>query len=167
MPEAMKTSVELVGDRELVMTRFFEAPRQLVWDAWTQREQIERWWGPKLFQTEVPTMEVRPGGTWHYCMRSEEWGDAWGKGVYREVTEPERLVYVDAFSDEASNTVEGMPQSLITVTFTEQNGGTLLTVHTLYDSPEDRQKVIEMGVEQGFDEQLDRLEELLAAVMRS
>lgn len=159
----MKTVVELVGDRELVMKRTFDAPRQLVWDAWTQREQIDAWWGPRMFKTESPVLDLRPGGAWHYCMRSEEWGDAWGKAIYREVVEPERLVYVDAFSDETGATNPDLPESLITVTFTEEGPGrTLLTVHTLYDSPEDRQKVIEMGVEQGFDEQLDRLEELLA-----
>lgn len=167
MTKAGNTTVELVGDRELVLTRSFKAPRELLWAAWTQRNQIEQWWGPRAFKTEVPTMEVKPGGIWHYVMRSEEWGESWGKATYQEVKEPEQLVYVDVFSDAAGNTVETMPESLVTVTFTQQDGQTLLTVDTLFDSREARQKVLEMGMEQGYDEQLDRLDEYLQQIQEA
>ncbi|MQA00794.1 MAG: SRPBCC domain-containing protein [Dehalococcoidia bacterium] len=156
------TSITQVGERELVVTRTFNAPRALVWKAWTEPERIKQWWGPDGFTTIVPTIDVRPGGVWHYCMQSSEWGDAWGKATYREVVEPERLVYIDAFSDEAGNTAEGMPVSEVTLTFEEQDGRTLMTSRTLFASAEERQKVIEMGMEQGLSQTLDHLEEFLA-----
>jgi uncharacterized protein YndB with AHSA1/START domain len=156
-------TMEQVGDRELVLTRTFDAPRELVWKAWTEPERIAQWFGPNGFSTVVRTMDVRPGGIWHYCMQSAEWGDAWGKAEYREVVPPERLVYVDRFSDEAGNDAEDMPASVVTITFTEQDGKTLMTSHTLFDSAEDRAKVIETGMEQGIAETMDRLAAYVAS----
>jgi uncharacterized protein YndB with AHSA1/START domain len=157
------TTVNLVGDRELVIERSFDAPRELVWMAYTEPERIAQWFGPRGFTTDVLTMDVRPGGSWHYCMRSAEWGDAWGLARYREVVPPERLVYEDLFSNEEGTPADGMPVSTVTVTFTEQGGRTLMTSHTLFESAEDRDKTLEMGMEQGMTETLDRLEGYLAS----
>ncbi len=86
----MASSVE----RGIVITRVFDAPRGRVFNAWTDPEHFERWWGPNGFTTPVCKVDARAGGILHYCMRSPEGRDFWGKGVYREVVEPERIVYV-------------------------------------------------------------------------
>jgi uncharacterized protein YndB with AHSA1/START domain len=155
MTTAMQT--ERVGERELVITQHFDAPVELVWKAWTDPVAIAAWFGPHGFTTTVTTLDLRPGGVWHYCMHNEEYGDAWGKAVYVEVDPPRRLVYQDMFSDAEGNTNEEMPVTTVTITLAEQDGGTLFTSHALYAAGEDLAKVLEMGMEQGMAETLERL----------
>jgi uncharacterized protein YndB with AHSA1/START domain len=157
-----QTTITPVGERELLVERRFEAPRELVWQAWTEPERLAQWWGPNGFTTIIPTMDVRPGGVWHYCMQSPEWGDAWGKAIYREVVPPDRLVYTDIFSDADGNELTDMPVTEVTFTFTDEDGGTLMTMRSLFASAEDRAKTVEMGMEQGLAETLDHLAEYLA-----
>src|SRR3712207_5988559 len=90
---------------ELVITRTFDAPRELVWRAWTEPEHFNRWWGPKDFAAPNSQMDVRVGGKYLYCMRSPDGQDYWGTGTYREVVPMERLVYTDSFADEQGNVV--------------------------------------------------------------
>lgn len=152
----------IVDGKQMTITRSFAAPRQLVYDAFTQPDQIVKWWGPKGFTTTVTQMDVRPGGTWHYCMRSSEWGDAWGIATYHEITPPSRLVYTDAFSDESGVVNPDLPVATITVDFAEHDGRTTVTMLTDYATEEDLRKVLEMGVVEGMSSQYERLEELLA-----
>ena len=100
----------LPSEREFVVERVFDAPRELVWQAWTEPEHLAHWWGPQGWTLPVCTVDFRPGGIWHYCMRGPEGEESWGKATYREIVEPERIVYLDAFADEAGNPVEGMPE---------------------------------------------------------
>lgn len=153
--------------QELVLTRVIDAPRKAVFKAWTDQEQMANWWGPNGFTIPFGKIDLRPGGVIHYCMRSPEGRDYWGKGIYREINEPERLVFTDVFSDEKGNTVQpveyGMSadwpaETLITVTFDELDGRTELTL---------RQSVSESlaessGARQGWAESLDRLAEYLS-----
>src|SRR3970282_872322 len=155
-----KTTVTAPGDRELVIQRVFDAPRELVFRAYTDPEALVRWWGPREWTTEVRSMDVRPGGRWHYVMRGPGGEEAWGIATYREVVPPERLVYTDAFSDAEGSTVP--PEMEITVIFEDQGGKTLLSSTTLFASTEERQQVIEMGVVEGMGQTLDRLDEYLA-----
>jgi uncharacterized protein YndB with AHSA1/START domain len=148
--------------KRMTIIRDFAAPRQLVYDAFTDPDQLVKWWGPKGFTTKVTRMDVRPGGTWHYCMQSPEWGDSWGLSTYREVTPPERIVYSDAFSDAEGTVNQDLPVSVNTVTFHEDGGRTTLTIVTDYASKEDLKKVLEMGVVEGMASQNERLDELLA-----
>ena len=148
--------------RELVITRVFDAPRELVFKAFTEPERVAQWWGPKGWTLPVCTMDVRPGGVWHYCMRGPEGEESWGKAVYREIVEPERIVYIDTFADEEGNPVEGMPEMLITVTFEEYDGQTKLTSRTQFASVADLESTLAMGVVDGITETWDRLEEHLA-----
>lgn len=161
MAEGRSVTMEVAGERELIGSRVFDAPRELVWKAYTEAEHIAKWWGPDGFTTVVPRLELRPGGVWHYGMKSDEWGDAWGKAIYREIVPPERLVYTDMFSDEEGNSVEGMPESEVTITFAEQDGRTLMTSRTVFASAEERAQVIEMGMEEGLAQTLDNLAEYL------
>lgn len=155
------------AERELVITRFFDAPRSLVFEAWTKPEHLMRWWAPKGFTTPFCKIDLRLGGVLHYCMRSSEGRDIWGIGVYREIVEPERIVYTDAFADAKGNPVPpahyGMssghpPETFVTVTFAEHEGKTMLTLrHSILESVVERE-----GTQQGWTEMLDRLAEDLA-----
>ncbi|MBI2756896.1 MAG: SRPBCC domain-containing protein, partial [Chloroflexi bacterium] len=82
------SEVTVLSDREISITRTFEAPRELVFRAWTEPERLMRWWGPKVFTTPYCTVDLRPGGVWHYCFRSPDGQDSWGRAVYREVVRP-------------------------------------------------------------------------------
>jgi uncharacterized protein YndB with AHSA1/START domain len=125
------------GKQEIVITRIFDAPRELVWKAWTEPEHFKRWWGPKNFTAPVCKVDPRVGGVYLYCMRSPEGQDYWNTGVYKEIIPMERLVYTDSFADEKGNVVPathyGMSadfplELLVTVTFEEQGGKTKMTL---------------------------------------
>jgi uncharacterized protein YndB with AHSA1/START domain len=119
---------------QLLLTRLVDAPRELVWRAWTQREHLQQWWGPKGFTWVRSTLELRPGGLFHYCMRSPDGQEMWGKLAFREVAEPERLEFVASFSDAEGRTVRA-PFSpdwplevLSTVTFEKKHDRTKITL---------------------------------------
>ena len=123
--------------RELVVARVFDAPRELVFRAWTEPERLKRWWGPKGFAMPFCEIDPRPGGVFLRCMRSPEGRDFWVTGVFREVVVPERLVLTDAFADAEGNVVpaaryglgpEWPLERLITVTFEENGSSTRVTV---------------------------------------
>jgi len=157
------------ADRELVITRVFDAPRELVFKGWTEPERLMRWWAPKGCTTPFCRIDLRVGGVFHYCIRLPEGRDIWGIGVFREIVEPERIVYTDAFADADGNPVPpahyGMtsghpPETLVTVTFAEHEGKTKLTLqHSIPESVEERG-----GIQQGWTEMLDRLAGELARV---
>jgi uncharacterized protein YndB with AHSA1/START domain len=108
---------------ELVISRAFDAPRALVFAAWTDPARLVRWWGPKGFRTPSCKMDVREGGAFRICMRSPEGTDHWVQGVFREVVKPERLAFTWAWEDE-----DGKPkhETVVRVDFTEQGGKTRL-----------------------------------------
>ena len=120
--------------REFVITRDFDAPRDLVWKAWTERERLMRWWGPKGFTVQSATLDFRPGGVFHYGLSTPGGQVMWGKFVYREIDAPERIVWVSSFSDEAGGTTRApfsaeFPLELLsTLTFAEHEGRTTLTL---------------------------------------
>ena len=94
------------GDtRDLIITRLFDAPRELVWKAWTAPERIRTWWGSIGFVSPVFKIDLRVGGEYHSCMRSPGGRDFWSKGIFREIVALERLVMTDSFADEKGNTV--------------------------------------------------------------
>lgn len=157
--------VDTSSETKIAMTRHFAAPKQAVFEALTTKEALEQWWGPNGFTTEVPTLDVKPGGTWHYCMRSEEWGDAWGIATYKEVTPYGRLVLTDAFSDENGAIIP--PESTVTIELNEDGEGTRMTWTSEYPTREDRDKVVEMGMEEGSVETMDKLEAFLAGTLNS
>jgi uncharacterized protein YndB with AHSA1/START domain len=122
----MRTSTEMQErERELVITRIFDAPRHLVFQAWTEPDRVARWWGPQGFVTTYCDMDIRPGGTFRVCMRSPEGIEYWKRGTYREVVAPERLVFTFAWEN-----AEGKPghQTLVTVTLAECGDKTELTL---------------------------------------
>jgi uncharacterized protein YndB with AHSA1/START domain len=121
---------------ELVISRAFDAPRPLVFDAWTEPARLVRWWGPRGFKTPSCKMDVREGGTFRIHMRSPEGTDHWVRGVFREVVRPERLAFTWAWEDE-----EGKPkhETVVKVDFTEQGGKTRLRMQQgIFESVESR-----------------------------
>lgn len=159
--EKSKLQVTLPSDEEILMTRRFDAPRDLVWQMWTQAEHLSQWWGPTGWTVPVCEVDLRPGGTWFYCMQSPEGERYYGKAEYDEIDVPSRLVYRDFFTDENGQAAEGMPVAHVSVEFIEEDGHTMLKSTTHYPTKADRDKVIEMGVEEGMAMSLSRLEALL------
>jgi uncharacterized protein YndB with AHSA1/START domain len=148
------------GDRELVMTRVFDAPRTLVFDAHTKPDLVRQWLlGPPGWSMPVCEMDVRVGGKYRWVWRHDRDGTEMGMGgVYREIVQPERLVATERF-DEAWYPGEG----LNTLVLVEQGGRTTLTQTMRYESREARDAVLKSGMEQGVAASYDRLADLLAA----
>ncbi|OPH59019.1 ATPase [Paenibacillus ferrarius] len=163
--------ISKVEGQELILERVFNAPQALVFKAFSEAEHLKQWWGPRGWEVTVCTVDFRPGGIWHYCMKcmDKNQGDfygfeSWGKAVYEEIVEAEKIVYVDYFSDAEGNEADGLPSSHITMTFVEQDGQTKLISRARYASVEALKTVMEMGMEQGITETWDRLSEYLQVI---
>ena len=115
------------AERELVITRVFEAPRELVFKAWTDPRHIAQWWGPEGFTLPAWEIDLRPGGAYRFHMRARDGTDHWLQGVYREVVAPERIVCSFTWADAAGNPTT--PATLLTVTFAELGALTTITLH--------------------------------------
>jgi uncharacterized protein YndB with AHSA1/START domain len=145
------------GDRVLVVTRVFDAPRSLLFRAWTRKEHLDRWCAPRGFTIPYSEGELRPGGAWRCCMRSPDGAEHWLSGIYREVVEDELLVFTHAWEDERGKRGH---ETVVTVRFADQGGKTKLTFHqAIFDSVEARD-----GHAGGWTECLDRLGEHLATL---
>jgi uncharacterized protein YndB with AHSA1/START domain len=159
-----------VEDRALILERIFDAPRELVFKVFSEDKHLMRWFGTKGWPLTYSKIDFRPGGAWHFCMKctdesQEYYGqESWGKGVYQEIVEPERIVYVDSFSDAEGNIIKGMPETLITMTFVEQEGKTKLISHAQYASDEALKTVMDMGMLQGITSTWDNLEAYLEEI---
>jgi len=152
---------------EFVITRTFDAPRTLVWKVWTEVEHMMQWYGPKECTTPVAQMDFRPGGRFHYCMQTSDGSKMWGRAVYREIVAPERVVWVNSFSDEAGGLTRHpgsamWPLEMLTVaTFAEHDGKTLVTLTwTTVNATAEEQKTFDEnhpGMNQGWTGSFDRL----------
>ena len=149
------TMLSTPSDREIVITRVFNAPCRLVFEAWTTPAHVRHWYGPADLTLSVCEIDLRPGGSYRYVLRDAAGQDYAFSGVYHEVVPHVRLVYTDRF--------EGVPGpgALVTVTFEEHDGKTTLTSRSLYPTVEARDAHIRSGMEQGMRDTLDRLEEHL------
>lgn len=163
--------ISKVEGQELILERVFDAPRELVFKAFSEAEHLKHWWGPRGWTLTVCDVDFRPGGIWHYCMKcmDKNQGDfygfeSWGKAVYQEIVEAEKIVYIDYFSDAEGNEAEGMPATQVTMTFLEHEGKTKVINRAQYDSTEALQTVLDMGMEQGITETWDRLAEHLQSL---
>ncbi len=154
-------TVTLPADDQILVTREFNAPRHLVWKAYTTPELVKRWWaGDKGTVTDV-RIDLRPGGHWRYVMQADGGFDVNFHGEYREVQAPDRLVNTEVF--------EGIPDGenhagLVTVTLTEKDGRTWMEMLCEYNDRADRDAVIESGMEGGMQESMDYLEKVAASL---
>jgi len=154
------------GKQNVIVTRMFNVPRELVWKAWTDPEHFKRWWGPKDYTCPFCEMDLRVGGKYLNCMRSPEGQDYWSTGVYREIIPTERIVFTDCFADANGNVVPATQyglssdfplEMLVTVTLEDQGGQTKMTLEHIglpIGSEGD-------GAQQGWSESFDKLAESL------
>jgi uncharacterized protein YndB with AHSA1/START domain len=144
-------------DREIVMTRVFDAPRHMVFDAFTRPELLKRWFGPRGWSLVVCEVDLKVGGTFRFVLRGPDGRDMGMRGVYREIVAPERSVHMESFDDFPG-------ESQVTTVLVEHGGKTTLTATVLYPSQEIRDMVVKSGMEHGAAESYDKLEELFASV---
>lgn len=151
------TTLTLPSDREILMTRKFDAPREIVWETITDPELITQWYGFAADTTEVKKMDVRPGGQWQFITRTSGGEVIDFHGTYREVVPPEKLVYSFLFGD--------MPEGdgFVEITLVEKDGVTELRDRGVFASKEERDAIIASGMESGARETYERLAELVAS----
>lgn len=152
------TTFTMPSDTEIRMTREFDAPAALVFEASTRPEHIRRWWGLRDHEMTVCDIDLRPGGAWRWVLRDREGNEVGFHGVYQEIDRPGRIVHTECFDPAPDD------ESLVTVTFDERDGRTLMTSTSRYSSKEVRDMVIRSGMESGAAESLDRLAELVATL---
>ena len=154
-----------IEHKDFSLTRVFNAPRDVVFKVWTEAEHVKKWWGPKGFTTTFCKVDFCPGGFCHYCMRSSEGRDYWGKGTYLEIDAPKKLVIRDTFSDAQGNLVSPIEYGLNewpeetqwVVTFDALKEKTRVTIHIGVSEEVAKSQ----GAEQGWTETLDHLDEYL------
>jgi uncharacterized protein YndB with AHSA1/START domain len=163
MKPQLKSTVTLPNDRDVVVVRAFNAPRSLVFDAWTKPALLQRWMlGPPGWTMPVCEMDVRPGGTFTWRWRSEESGAEFGfTGEFREVVRPSRIVHVERY--EPGDVGGEMGEALVTSELTEKNGVTTHTMTIHYESKAVRDAALKTGMTDGMEQSFQKLDELLAA----
>jgi len=161
--ESLMNSTETLAittpsEREVVITRVFNAPRFLVFEAWTNPKHVPRWMlGPEGWTMPVCEIDLRPGGAWHFVWRRANGTQMEMRGEYREIVPPERLVSTEAWGGD-------WPETLNTLVFAEENGKTTMTQTILYASKEARDAALQTGMKDGAAQSYDRLEEYLRTV---
>jgi uncharacterized protein YndB with AHSA1/START domain len=163
-----QSETEAQQANEIVIERVFDAPREQVWKAWTEPEQIKKWWGPKDFTAPSIESDFREGGSYLWAMRSPDGQEYWSTGTFHEIVPPERIVVTDSFADEKGNVVPpshyGMGgdhpmEGRVTVTFDELDGNkTKLTLRYYGMAPSEMRDMAEAG----WNETLDKLAAVLA-----
>jgi uncharacterized protein YndB with AHSA1/START domain len=165
--------MEKSASSDFVITRVFNAPRNRVWGAWTEREQLMQWFGPEGFTMPVAKLDFRPGGVFHYALRAPDDAEIWGKWVFKEIVAPHKLVMITSFSD-AQGGVTRHPmapvwplETLSTTTLEEQGGKTVLTIHwsPLHASELEINTFVEghSSMQQGWGGTLEKLTAYLAS----
>ena len=167
-------NASIAADQDFVFTRTFNAPRVKVWQAWTEREQLIKWFGPKGSTISHAALDLRPGGTFHYALRSPDGKEMWGKWTFREIVAPKKLVLVSSFSDAQGGLtpapmIDNWPlETLSTTTFEEQEGKTMITLRwaPLNASEVQRQTFARMhdSMRQGWGGTFEQLAAYLAKV---
>jgi len=146
------------SDREVVVTRVFNAPRRLVWEVYTNPAHLPHWMlGPKGWTMPVCEIDLRVGGAWHFVWRRGDGSEIAMRGVYQEIVPPERLVSSEAWGGD-------WPETLNTLLLEEEGGKTTITQRVLYPSKEARDAALKTGMQEGVSESFDRLAEYLAAM---
>jgi uncharacterized protein YndB with AHSA1/START domain len=148
------------SNREIVIERIVDAPRELVWRAWTEADQIAKWWGPDGFTTTIHEMHVRVGGVWRFIMHGPDGTDYPNRIVYREIVKPERLVY-DHSDDKGNDHFQS------TVTFETAGNRTKVTLRAVFETAQARAAAIKFGAVEGGKQTLARLDQHLATMSGS
>lgn len=158
MADALKLAAQ--GEREIVATRAFDAPRELVFEAWTRPDLVKRWlYGPEEWRLAVCEIDLRVGGAARFVWRHNDGREMGMSGVYREITPPERLLFTEMWDEDWTG-----GETLVTMVLAEGAGKTTLTQTMLYSSRAARDAVLETPMERGMAQSYDRLAELLPAL---
>jgi len=160
MPPKHTLIITLPSDKEIKQERMFDAPRELVFKAYTQAEILSQWWGPRGYITRVDALDLRPGGKWRFVQHDPEGNEFAFRGEYLEIVPPEKLVATFEFEPLAGHIATE------TTTFVDLGPQTQLTAIMRFDTQEDRDGMVEAGMEQGATESMDRFEELLLEMQR-
>ncbi len=157
-----RTSMQLASDRELVISRTFDAPARIVFNAWTKPELVRRWWAPASHCVSIVDCDanVRVGGTYRYVIRRDTGQEFAFSGTYTELTPYTRMVYTQIFEP-----MRAAGAVTITLKLDEGDGKTHLVLHSLYPSTETLQATIASGMEHGMRETMDQLDELVASLV--
>ncbi|MBM7567537.1 SRPBCC domain-containing protein [Paenibacillus sacheonensis] len=172
--QAANTEANLTEEARLVISRTFNAPRELVFQVWTEAKHLQHWWGPKGVTIDVAKLDLRPGGMFHYSMSTPDGHKMWGKFVYHEIVAPEKIVFTNSFSDEEGGTLrppfapEFPLEVMNTVTFAEQDGRTTITIdggpHRATPAEHAFFKGMFDSMQQGFGGTFDQLDAYLASL---
>ena len=152
-----------VAERDFVIERRFAAPPARMFALFTEPEHLMRWWAPRPYTVPACTVDLRPGGVWHYAMRSPEGQDHWARSVYTEVAPPERLAYTSTFADADANPIPGMPEHLTTVTFTGEDGGTRVAARVQFADADALRTAVALGMTEGLSMAWEALAEYVSA----
>jgi len=153
-------TVTLPTDEQILITREFDAPRHLVYKAWTTPELVKRWWNAKRGEVTVAEIDLRVGGTWRSVMVTPDGLEVGFHGEYSEIVPNERIVSTEVFEGLPEGVTEEQAATLNTATFTENDGRTTLTILVQAASKESRDAIIQSGMEAGLQDALDLLEEV-------
>jgi uncharacterized protein YndB with AHSA1/START domain len=150
-----KLTLTTPSDREIAMTRVFDAPRDLVFEAHTSCEHLKNWWGPRRYEIAACEVDFRPGGTWRIVHRGAEGEEHVFSGEYREIVRPERITWTFEWGGAPGHV------SVETLTLEEHDGKTTVSANSVFDTGEDRDGMLGSGAEEGAAESWDRLDEYL------
>jgi uncharacterized protein YndB with AHSA1/START domain len=152
------TTLTTPSDQEIVVTRVVNAPRRLVFDAWTNPEHLPHWMlGPEGWTMPVCEIDLRPGGAWHFVWRRADGTEMAMRGVYKEIVPPERLVSTESWGGD-------WPETLNTLVLSEKDGKTTITQRVRYTSKEARDAALKTGMQEGMAQSFDRLDAYLATI---
>ena len=156
-------------NKKLIIEFTANGPVEKVWQAYVQKDLFEKWWGPEGWETTVKEFTFEPGGRNHYCMKcvdqnQGEWfgQESWGLMEFSDINEPASFTYTDYFSDSEGNKTDGMPALEITVEFVEEDGKTTIVSHSQAQSAEEIEKLLAMGMVEGYSSSCDKLERFVA-----
>ena len=159
-----KTEFSMPSATEIKFLRRFPADQSILWAMWTQAEHLRNWWGPRCFTTPVCEVDFRPGGAWFYCMQDADGQRYCGKMTYSEIDAPNRFSAIDVFTDEEGKVNPDLPEAHTEIAFAEIDGATIVTGLSRYRAQAARDQIIEMEVEAGLSQTLDRLDEYLQSL---
>jgi uncharacterized protein YndB with AHSA1/START domain len=155
--------------KTLTIERSFDAPKEKLWRAYADKDWFVKWWGPEGWETTVKEFDFKPDGRNHYCMKcvdkeQGEWygQESWGLMKFGDINEPDRFDYLDYFSDAEGKIAEGMPATAISIELREADGQTTLVTVCKTETVEELEKLVNMGMIEGFSSSINRLEKLLA-----
>lgn len=160
--------ITIPSDTEIVITREFNAPRQLVWDAFTKPEHVRNWWGLRDYENHITEIDLRVGGSWRFGQRGPDGSEVIFGGEYREIDAPQRAVYTENWLNmpaELGGDPDVSDASVITATFDEHDGRTTVTSVCRYGSKDVRDAVLSSGMETGMQESYDRIDEVLDTLL--